>query len=142
LVLLAGGIGIGWVINRGGWRSGSGATIRTVSPRDPSAGGGRALSARAIASRVEPAVVDINTLIDAFGGSRIGGQAAGTGMIITSGGEVLTNNHVIAGATSIRVTIVGRSGSFSATVIGADPRDDVALLQIQGVSGLPTVTLA
>jgi S1-C subfamily serine protease len=100
------------------------------------------LSAQAIARRVEPGVVDVNTLIDAFGGSRIGGQAAGTGMVITSNGEVLTNNHVIAGATSIRVTIAGRSGSFSATVIGADPKDDVALLQIQGVSGLRTVTLA
>ena len=62
-------------------------------------------------------------------------------MILTTSGQVLTNNHVIAGATSITVTIQGRPGSYKATVVGADPTDDVALLQVQGVSGLPTVTL-
>jgi S1-C subfamily serine protease len=62
-------------------------------------------------------------------------------MILTSSGEVLTNNHVIAGATSITVTIQGRSGAYRATVLGADPTDDVALIQIEGVSGLPTVSL-
>jgi S1-C subfamily serine protease len=61
-------------------------------------------------------------------------------MIITSSGEVVTNNHVIDGATSISVTLNGGSKSYTAKVIGADPADDVALLQIQDVSGLPTVT--
>jgi S1-C subfamily serine protease len=63
-------------------------------------------------------------------------------MIVTSNGQVLTNNHVIRGATSIQVTIEGRSSSYTAQVVGVDPTDDIALLQIQGVSGLPTVTLA
>jgi S1-C subfamily serine protease len=63
-------------------------------------------------------------------------------MILTPTGQILTNNHVIEGSTSIKVSIEGRSGTFDATVVGADPTDDVALIQIQGVSGLPTVTLA
>jgi S1-C subfamily serine protease len=142
LVLLAGGIGIGWDITRSSSPPKRGQDIRTVSPGSSSTGTGKALSTKAIARKVDPAVVDVNTIIDAFGGNRIGGQAAGTGMVVTSSGEVLTNNHVIAGATSIRVTIMGRSGTFPATVIGAAPTADVALLQIQGVSGLPTVTLA
>jgi S1-C subfamily serine protease len=64
-------------------------------------------------------------------------------MILTPTGTVLTNNHVIEGSTTLRVSIEGRSGNFTATVIGANPTDDIALIQIQGgVSGLPTVSLA
>jgi S1-C subfamily serine protease len=55
---------------------------------------------------------------------------------------VLTNNHVVDGSTSISVTIAGHSGSYTAHVIGVSPTADVALIQIEGVSGLPTVTLA
>jgi S1-C subfamily serine protease len=95
---------------------------------------------QAIADRLEPAVVDINTEIQGSFGQT--GRGAGTGMLVSSSGEVLTNNHVVQGATKIEVSITGRSGTYEATVIGADPTDDVALLQVQGVSGLPTVTLA
>ena len=52
-------------------------------------------------------------------------------MIITRSGQVLTNNHVIEGATRIQVTIPG-GGQYVARVLGADPTDDVALLQIEG----------
>jgi len=64
----------------------------------------------------------------------------GTGMIITSSGEVVTNNHVIADAKSISVKVPGHPGTYSATVVGTDPTDDVALLQLHGISNLPTVT--
>src|SRR5205085_6901495 len=67
---------------------------------------------------------------------------AGTGMILTPTGEVLTNNHVVDGAWKIEVSITGRRGTATATVIGVDPSADVALIQLQGVSGLPTVTPA
>jgi len=97
------------------------------------------VSAQAIAAQVDPAVVDINTVVQTGNGS---GAAAGTGIILTSTGEVLTNNHVVEGATSITVQIAGRSGSYVATIIGVDPTADVGLIQIQGVSGLPTATLA
>jgi S1-C subfamily serine protease len=94
------------------------------------------LSVSAIASRVDPAVVDISTVL-----GYEQGRAAGTGMILTSGGQVLTNNHVVEGATSIKVKIAGHSSAYGATVLGTDPSADVALLQVHGISGLPTVSL-
>lgn len=97
-------------------------------------------SARVLRS-VGPAIVDINTYTQPFGSDQLVPLGAGTGMILTSSGEVLTNNHVIDGAWSIRVTIAGRPGTATATVVGVDPTDDVALLQLANVSGLPTVSL-
>jgi S1-C subfamily serine protease len=85
-------------------------------------------------------VVDVNTVISNPLGAQ--GEGAGTGMVISSGGEVLTNNHVIEGATRIEVTVPGHPGSYPATVVGADPTDDVAVIQVRGLSGLPTVTFA
>jgi S1-C subfamily serine protease len=92
-------------------------------------------------ANVSAAIVDINTA-SSFGISDgLRPLGAGTGMILTSSGEVLTNNHVVAGASSIQVSIEGRSAPVPAQVIGVDPTDDVALLQLQGVSGLPTVRI-
>ncbi|AYG03040.1 S1C family serine protease [Gryllotalpicola protaetiae] len=65
-------------------------------------------------------------------------EAAGTGLVLTSGGEILTNNHVIEGSTSIKVQVVATGKSYTATVVGDDPTDDVAVLQLQGASGLAT----
>ncbi len=97
-----------------------------------------------ILSKVEPAVVDIQTTGTITQGGIFGGtqqfQAAGTGMIITSNGEVLTNNHVIADASTIKVQLFNQSKLYNATVIGADPSHDVAVIKIEGVSKLPTVT--
>jgi S1-C subfamily serine protease len=114
------------------------APIAAVS-QPASAVSGTSVSAQAVAAEVDPAVVDINTMIQTANGS---GAAAGTGVILTSTGEVLTNNHVVQGATSITVQIAGRAGSYTASVIGVDPTMDVALIQINGVAGLPTATLA
>jgi S1-C subfamily serine protease len=97
------------------------------------------LDVQAITSKVGAATVDVNTVIASLSGSA---EAAGTGMILTADGEILTNNHVVQGAKSIKVTIPGRSNTYTATVVGVSPTSDVALIQIQGVSGLPTVTLA
>jgi S1-C subfamily serine protease len=93
----------------------------------------------AIVSKVNPSVVDIYTTINS-GGSQ--GEAAGTGMILTSSGEVLTNNHVIDGATSIRVVIVANGASHTAKVLGYDVVDDVALIKIDNVSDLTPVSVA
>jgi S1-C subfamily serine protease len=87
-------------------------------------------------AQVEQAVVDINGVL--AGGQ---GQVAGTGMVITPSGEVLTNNHVIEGTQSLTVQIDGTGPTYTATVVGDDPSADVALLQIQGVSNLPTVVI-
>jgi S1-C subfamily serine protease len=81
-------------------------------------------------------VVDIDTNL-----AYQGAAAAGTGMIVTADGEVLTNNHVIDQATSITVTVVSTGKSYSAKVLGTDPTADVALIKLNGASGLQTATL-
>ena len=62
-------------------------------------------------------------------------------MILTADGEVLTNNHVVAGAETVTVSLFGQSDALPARVIGTDPSQDLALVQIEGQHGLPTVRL-
>jgi S1-C subfamily serine protease len=145
VVAAAAGAGIGWSLARTiNAHNGTAQTNNqpiTEQPPQPGAPiqpapstGGR-LNTDAIAAKVDPAIVDINTTVGS-------GQAAGTGQIITSNGEILTNNHVVDRSTSISVTIAGRSQTYPAHVIGVDPSADIALIQIDGVSGLPTVSFA
>jgi len=68
-------------------------------------------------------------------------RAAGTGMILTANGTVLTNNHVVQGATSITVTDETTGKEYAAEVVGTDATHDVAVLKLKGASGLSTVTL-
>jgi S1-C subfamily serine protease len=89
-----------------------------------------------ITSSVSPGLVDI---VSTLGYQQA--QAAGTGMVLTSSGEVLTNNHVIEGATSVRATDVGNGRTYSARVVGYNQSHDIAVLQLQGASGLSTVSL-
>jgi len=70
-----------------------------------------------------------------------GATSAGTGIVLTSTGEILTNNHVIEGATSIKVTDIGNGRTYTATVVGYDASHDVAVIQLQGASGLTTASL-
>jgi putative serine protease PepD len=89
-----------------------------------------------LVQKVLPSIVSI----DVTGN---GTEDQGTGMIISKGGLVLTNNHVIAAAVShgtINITRSGSTKSQSATLIGTNPADDVALIQINGASNLPVVT--
>ena len=67
-------------------------------------------------------------------------QAAGTGMVLSSDGTVLTNNHVVEGSTSIRVTVISTGRTYNASVVGTDASDDVAVIKLSGASGLDTVT--
>ena len=101
--------------------------------------GGSSLSSselNAIAAKVDPALVDI-TVTDGYQG----GQGAATGIVLTSDGLVLTNNHVISGATSIRATDVGNGQTYTATVVGYDISHDIAVIRLQGASGLKTAQL-
>ena len=66
--------------------------------------------------------------------------AAGTGIVLTSSGRILTNNHVIAGATTIRVVVPKTTHTYTARVVGYDTTADVAVLQLQKASHLKTVT--
>jgi S1-C subfamily serine protease len=94
------------------------------------------LSASEIARRVDPALVDIVST-----NGTTGSVSAGTGIVLTSNGEVLTNNHVIRGATSLKVTDVGNGKTYTASVVGYDASDDVAVIQLQNASGLTTASL-
>jgi S1-C subfamily serine protease len=65
-------------------------------------------------------------------------KAAGTGIVLTSSGVVLTNNHVIEGATAVQVTVESTGRTYTATVVGTDPTHDVAVLRLANASGLAT----
>ncbi len=91
----------------------------------------------AIASKVDPGLVDINT---SLGYQQE--QAAGTGIVLSSNGLILTNNHVIDGATNISVTDVGNQKTYSASVVGYDRTSDIAVVQLHNASGLQTANLA
>ena len=89
-----------------------------------------------MAAKVEPGVVDITSTLNYQSET-----AEGTGMVLNSNGLVLTNNHVINGATSIKATLVTSGKTYTARVVGYDVTDDVALLQLQNASGLKTVSV-
>jgi S1-C subfamily serine protease len=97
---------------------------------------GPGLSTSQIANKVDPGLVDI---VSTLGFQQA--QAAGTGMVLTPSGEVLTNNHVVEGATSIKATDISNGRTYTAKVVGYDQSKDVAVIQLQAASGLPTVTL-
>jgi S1-C subfamily serine protease len=97
-----------------------------AAPPDPSA----------MVAKVGPAVVDIDT--------QLGYQSAvgaGTGIVLTPSGRVLTNNHVIEGATSITAVDIGNGQTYQANVVGYDRNHDVAVLQLNGASGLRAAVL-
>jgi S1-C subfamily serine protease len=118
----------GFTVPGGG--SGSGSS-------DGSTGSSTESAATAATSAQKKGVVTINTVLNYDESS----QAAGTGMIINSNGTVLTNNHVIQGATSITVTDETTGKEYKADVVGTDATNDVAVLKLEGASGLSTVTL-
>jgi S1-C subfamily serine protease len=94
------------------------------------------LNVQALSNKVDPGLVDVTSQL-----TYNDATAEGTGMVISSNGLVLTNNHVINQATSVSATLVESGKTYTAKVIGYDSTDDVALLQLEGASGLKTVTL-
>jgi S1-C subfamily serine protease len=103
-------------------------------PAPPSSAAPLGTSAQDIAARVRPGVVIIDTTLR-YNSER----AAGTGMVINASGLVLTNNHVIEDSTSITATVPATGRTYQATVLGYDKSGDIALIRLQGASGLATV---
>ena len=101
------------------------------------AAGSSTLTTAQIATKVDPGLVDV---VSTLGYQN--GEAAGTGQVLTSTGEVLTNNHVIDGATSVKVRDIGNGRTYTAKVVGYDKTHDVAVLQLVNASGLTTVSLS
>jgi len=110
--------------------------------RLPDDGNRKAMSTVEIASKVSPATVSIN--VEVLYGTPYGEtsmEASGSGFIITEDGYIVTNYHVIAGAEKVSVVVPGYSEPFSAEVIGADNRMDIAVLKIESSEKFPQVTL-
>ncbi len=89
--------------------------------------------AAAVAAKVTPGLVDVNTVLGLEGA-----RAAGTGIVLSSDGEVLTNHHVVEGATSITVNDKGNGKTYTAGVVGYDATHDIAVLKLNDASGLQT----
>jgi S1-C subfamily serine protease len=123
VIALAAGAGVGVALTGGSSPGGATATSKTL------------LSTSQIAERVDPGVVDVTSTL-----AYQNATAKGTGIVMTSNGEILTNNHVVEGATSISVTDIGNGKTYKATVLGYDQSQDVAVLQLSGASGLTTAT--
>jgi len=124
--IVAAGVGAGAAIGLShGTTAGSAATSTSKNE----------LTTAQIASRVSPAIVDVTSTLGYEQAT-----AKGTGIVLTSNGEILTNNHVINGATSISVTDIGNGKTYKATVVGYDESQDIAVLQLSGASGLTTAS--
>lgn len=129
---VSGGLVARWVDRAPGTASRSGVAS---APARALQLAGKPLDVAAIVAKVGPSVVAIRAE------GPFGRAAAGTGIVLTGDGEVLTNAHVVAGASRVRVTLAGEAQARDAEVVGADPAADVALLRIRGASGLPVAEL-
>jgi S1-C subfamily serine protease len=130
-----GGTGNGF----GGFPSGNGNSGTGNSGNSGTGGtntGTGSLNASKLSAKVDPGLVDVISDLKYSDAT-----AEGTGMVLTSSGLVLTNNHVIDEATSVSADLVVSGKTYTAKVLGYDDTDDVALLQLVGASGLKTVTL-
>ncbi|MFI0512379.1 S1C family serine protease [Streptomyces sp. WSLK1-5] len=86
-----------------------------------------------VAKAVSPSIVEINATSNA-------GESTGSGVIITSDGEIITNNHVISGASTIKVS-TSDGKTYTAKVVGTDSKKDLALIKLENASGLTAATL-
>ena len=120
------------------WRQGLHHSNNGAVPSSP--GSGYAQAETAVSSPATAAqsrgVVLINTELPYQNAS-----GAGTGMVLTAAGQVLTSYHVVEGASMIKVTVAETGRTYQATVVGHDQTHDVALLQLKGASGLTAVKI-
>ncbi len=141
VALLAAGLGAAATVGLSGSQAGlsTGVSSHQIPGPQNDAGntGNGSLNKAFVAARVEPAVVDIDAAIQYSGGT----SSEGTGMVISADGLVLTNNHVIDGATTIKATLATSGKVFRATVVGYDSTHDVALLKLDGATRLRAVAV-
>jgi len=115
-------------------------TVRSAAPSFNTSSLAQPQDVQGVLAKVEPGVVFIRTQASR-GGRFFPESGAGTGMILTPDGEVLTNAHVVAGATTITVTLNGETTARPADLVGSDAAADVALVHIRDASKLATVSL-
>ena len=131
-VSLGGGI-IGGLIGSSASNSSSGSPLVTAAPSDPSKIGTSDVAKAAAV--IAPSIVTIDSVSSSS-------EAVGTGIIVTSDGEIVTNNHVVEGASSVRVRLRGQTEPILADVLGTDASNDLALIKLRGSSGLTAATFA
>jgi S1-C subfamily serine protease len=131
------GAGLTVAFSGSGSSATAGASSSDVpSPHNNQASSGPELNQATVERKVKPGLVDITSTL-----TYASETAEGTGMILSPSGLVLTNNHVIDGATEVTVKLADNSSqSYTARVVGYDSTDDVALLKLTGASGLATVS--
>ncbi|MFE7741859.1 S1C family serine protease [Nocardia sp. NPDC057455] len=112
-------------------RPGPAGTAATVAFAPP-----EALDPGLVTAAVRPALVNINASTE-----RSGPGAAGSGIVLTADGEVLTSHHVVKGADTVTVTDVGNGKVYDAEVLGYDAEADIALLDLAAATELPTATI-
>jgi putative serine protease PepD len=113
-------------------------TASGIAPRSEQVVGS-ALDVAGVIANIEPSVVSIDARTTTFPGVET--TSAGTGIILSSSGEVLTNAHVVNGTQTITVTLAGQSVAHPATLVGENVGADLALVRIEGVRGLPAAPL-
>ncbi len=134
--LIGGGTGAGVValVDDSSTSSAASTPAQNVVITDPQT----ATSATAAAAKAEPSVVTVYVT----GGA---GSGSGSGVVLTDDGYVLTNDHVVSpdGSTSATVQVTSSDGTlYDATVVGTDPSSDLAVIELQGASGLVPATFA
>ena len=87
-----------------------------------------------VVNKLADSVVTINSQVNDASGQ---GEASGTGVVLTSDGEILTNAHVVEGATKVSVRFAGETEPRTATVLASDPGNDLALLKIEATNLKP-----
>ncbi|MBP2330805.1 putative serine protease PepD [Kibdelosporangium banguiense] len=113
--------------------SGNATTPTASTPIVQNVGTNTPSDVSAVASKVLPSVVQVNV-------RTANAEGIGSGVILTADGRILTNNHVVSGASQVTVTL-NDGRNFPATVVGTDAASDLAVLQLQGASGLIPATL-
>jgi putative serine protease PepD len=104
----------------------------TSTTRSSTTSGTEGTDVSAVVAKVLPSVVQVNVTL-------ANGEGIGSGVVLSSDGRILTNNHVVADARSVTVTLSdGRT--VDAKVLGTDPSSDLAVIQAEGVSGLTAAT--
>ena len=140
VAILAAGLGAAATVGLNGGQvpSTTGVSSHQVPGPQNDAGNTKgSLNKSYVAARVEPGVVDIDAALQYSGGT----SSEGTGIVISADGLVLTNNHVINGAKTIKVTLATTGRVFQATVVGYDATHDVALLKLNGAARLKAVAV-
>jgi S1-C subfamily serine protease len=104
---------------------------------------GQGLSVAGVVDKLSGSVVSIDAKITQQRGPYPAqGESAGTGIVYNSDGYIVTNAHVVDGATSVTVTLAGETTARDATVVNVDAGHDVAVLKVSDTTGLNPVTLA